>query len=92
VMGSDQAANVLGQVKIEQAKTEGVDVAKKVAEIKQSISESYEREGSAYYSTSRLWDDGIINPLDTRQILGRCLESVQFGDWSHTHGFGLFRM
>ena len=79
VMGGEQAASVLAQVKNDDS-------------LKNSIRETYEKEGSPFYATARLWDDGIISPLKTRDILGRCLAVCQFGDDSHDHGFGLFRM
>ncbi|MBL6988746.1 MAG: methylcrotonoyl-CoA carboxylase [Bacteriovoracaceae bacterium] len=93
VMGGPQAADVLGQVKVEQLAKEGKHLSKEeVEEIRRPIVERYELEGSPYFSSARLWDDGVINPLDTRKILGLCLESIQFGSPSHDRGFGVFRM
>jgi acetyl-CoA carboxylase carboxyltransferase component len=71
VMGGEQAANVLYTVKQDQLAALGkaqMDQAEGDA-FKAPILEKYEREGSPYYSTARLWDDGVIDPLDTRQVL-----------------------
>ena len=93
VMGGHQAARVLSQVKVEQLKAQGKTLSdKEIADLERPILESYEREGSPYYSTARMWDDGIISPLETRKILGMSLEAIRHGSWSHQHGFGLFRM
>lgn len=76
VMGGEQAAMVLS----------------KVGNVNEDeIRKKYEEEGSAYYSTARLWDDGIINPLDTRKILGICLELSSNLPKEETK-FGVFRM
>ena len=70
VMGGEQAANVLLTVKEAQLKARGKELPKQEAEeTKAEIMEKYEREGSPYYSTARLWDDGIIDPVDTRKII-----------------------
>lgn len=70
VMGGEQAAQVLSTVKKEQLEASGKKISKAdIQKIQQPILEKYETEGSAYYSTSRLWDDGIIDPADTRRIL-----------------------
>jgi len=93
VMGGEQAAFVLSQIKIEQREKMGETLTKKEAEkIRAPILANYENEGSPYYATARLWDDGIIDPRDTREILCQCLESAQFGNWDTADGFGLFRM
>jgi acetyl-CoA carboxylase carboxyltransferase component len=93
VMGGYQASKVLSQVKVEQAKAQGrVMTGKETADLERPIQETYDREGSPYYSTARIWDDGIISPLETRKVLGQCLEAVRFGKWGNGHGFGLFRM
>ena len=89
-MGGKQAAQVLSQVK--QAQTAPKKLSKKeIKTIEDPIIKTYEKEGSAYFSTARLWDDGIINPVDTRKILRFCLETCQFGKISHENGFGIFR-
>jgi acetyl-CoA carboxylase carboxyltransferase component len=70
VMGGEQAAQVLSTVKKDQMKAAGKSLSEEeIRKIEQPILEKYEREGSAYFSTSRLWDDGIIDPADTRKIL-----------------------
>jgi acetyl-CoA carboxylase carboxyltransferase component len=74
VMGGQQAASVLAQVKIDQMEAMGkkVDEAE-IEAMKAEILAKYEQEGSAYYSTSRLWDDGIIEPLQTRQVVAMAI-------------------
>jgi acetyl-CoA carboxylase carboxyltransferase component len=69
-MGGEQAAKVLSSVKKDQLEATGKTMTKEEVEnIEKPILEKYEHEGSAYFSTSRLWDDGIIDPADTRRIL-----------------------
>lgn len=69
-MGGAQAARVLSTVKKDQLEASGKSMTEEeIAHIEKPILEKYEHEGSAYYSTSRLWDDGIIDPADTRRIL-----------------------
>jgi 3-methylcrotonyl-CoA carboxylase beta subunit len=93
VMGGEQAASVLTQVK--QAQTAGRGgkgmTASEVADMKRPILEKYEREGSPYYSTARLWDDGVIDPADTRNVLGLALAATLHAPVEETR-FGLFRM
>ncbi|WKN42015.1 carboxyl transferase domain-containing protein [Tunicatimonas pelagia] len=70
VMGGEQAANVLLTVKEAQLKARGKEVpTEEFDRLKSEIMDKYEQEGSPYYSTARLWDDGIIDPLDTRRIV-----------------------
>ncbi len=70
VMGGEQAADVLSTIKKDQSQASGKTLSEKeLEEIRTPILEKYEEEGSAWYSTSRLWDDGIIDPVDTRRIL-----------------------
>src|SRR5688500_9809496 len=70
VMGGEQAASVLSTVKRDQLAREGRSLSDADdARIRQPILEKYEREGSPYYSTARLWDDGILDPLHTRDAL-----------------------
>jgi len=70
VMGGEQAARVLSTVKKDQLEATGKSITEdEIENIENPILEKYEHEGSAYYSTSRLWDDGIIDPADTRRIL-----------------------
>ena len=71
IMGAEQAANTLADVKIRQLEREGKKPSdEQVEDIRQPVLESFEREASAYYATSHLWDDGIIDPADTRNALG----------------------
>src|SRR5207248_4050430 len=70
VMGGEQAANVLLTVKLDQLRARGETMtAEEQADLKAPILETYEREGSPYFSSARLWDDGVIDPVDTRTVL-----------------------
>jgi acetyl-CoA carboxylase carboxyltransferase component len=61
------------------------------AAFKQPILDRYEREGSPYYATARLWDDGILDPAETRQVLGLALSACLNAPVESTH-FGILRM
>jgi 3-methylcrotonyl-CoA carboxylase beta subunit len=77
VMGGEQAAGVLSQVKADQLQAEGQELsAEDKAAIESPILEKYEREGHPYYSTARLWDDGVLDPLDTRRALALGLSAA----------------
>ncbi|WP_338424605.1 acyl-CoA carboxylase subunit beta [Sphingopyxis kveilinensis] len=77
VMGAEQAANVLTDLKLKQIARDGrTPDAKEIEAIRAPILENYEREQSAYYATSELWDDGIIDPLDTRNALGIAISAA----------------
>jgi len=93
VMGGEQAANVLLTVKQDQLEREGKPAMtpEEAEEFKRPILEKYETEGNPYYSTARLWDDGVIDPADTRQVLGLAL-SVVLNAPKEEGGFGVFRM
>ncbi len=93
VMGGEQAANVLLTVKQDQLAREGKPqlTSAEADEFKRPILEKYENEGNPYHSTARLWDDGVIDPADTRQILGLAL-SVVLNAPREEGGFGVFRM
>jgi acetyl-CoA carboxylase carboxyltransferase component len=92
VMGAQQAASVLTTVKREQLEREGKTFsADEEAAIRQPILDKYEHEGSPYYSTARLWDDGIIDPVETRQVLALGL-SAAFNAPVPPPKFGVFRM
>jgi acetyl-CoA carboxylase carboxyltransferase component len=93
VMGGEQAANVLATIKQDQlARTnEAAMTAEQVAGFKQPILDKYEREGNPYYSTARLWDDGILDPLETRRVLGLALSACLNAPVEETR-FGVFRM
>lgn len=88
VMGGEQAASVLTEVKA-QARP---DWSKEEKEsFKQSIQEDYERQGHPYYASARLWDDGVIDPADTRRVLGLSLSACLNKTIEDTQ-FGVFRM
>ena len=92
VMGAEQAAGVLVQVKHEQAARAGQSCsAEDEAKLKQPILEQYERQGHPYYSSARLWDDGVIDPAQTRDILGLALSASLNAPIEPTT-FGVFRM
>lgn len=92
VMGGEQAANVLSQVKREQLEAKGMKLSPAdIAKIQDPIREQYEREGSPYFSTARLWDDGIIQPWKTRQTLALALSTSMNAPIPATE-FGVFRM
>jgi 3-methylcrotonyl-CoA carboxylase beta subunit len=91
-MGGEQAANVLLTVKKAALELEGKKMTKKEEEaLKAPILAKYEKEGSSYYATARLWDDGIIEPLDTRKAFGLAL-SMSLNRHIPEHQFGVFRM
>ncbi|GAB3579763.1 carboxyl transferase domain-containing protein [Leifsonia lichenia] len=92
VMGGAQASSVLATVKREQLEGRGEEwSAEAEAEFKAPIAEQYEQQGSPYYSTARLWDDGVIDPADTRTLLGLALDVCSRTPLPDT-AFGLFRM
>src|SRR5512133_2537090 len=93
VMGGEQAANVLLTIKQDQLAREGKPpmVQEEADEFKRPILEKYENEGNPYHSTARLWDDGVIDPTDTRQVLGLAL-SVVLNSPVEENNFGVFRM
>mgnify|MGYP000341901060 CR=1 FL=1 len=93
VMGGEQAANVLLTVKRDQLAREGqADMsAEAQAAFRQPILDKYEREGSPYYSTARLWDDGILDPAQTRRVLGLALAVCARTGGEGTQ-YGVFRM
>lgn len=92
VMGGEQAAGVLAQVKQEQSERAGKRLGDdEVAAIKQPILEQYERQGHPYYSSARLWDDGVIDPAQTREVLALALSAALNAPIEPTR-FGVFRM
>ena len=92
VMGGEQAANVLLTVKRDQLATKGQSMTSDEEEaFKAPTLAKYSEEGSAYYATARLWDDGIIHPSDTRRVLALALSAVRQGPPAET-SFGIFRM
>ncbi|GBN81738.1 Methylcrotonoyl-CoA carboxylase beta chain, mitochondrial, partial [Araneus ventricosus] len=92
VMGGEQAANVLAQITRDQRKREGKPWSEEEEKaLKQPIIERFEEEGHPYYSSARLWDDGIIDPRDTRRVLGLSLSAALNSKIQDTE-FGVFRM
>ena len=92
VMGADQAANVLTDIKLRQLARDGRKLsAGEIAAIRDPVLEDYRRESSAYYSTSEIWDDGILDPTDTRNALGIAL-SAALNAPIEAPRYGVFRM
>ncbi|WP_163541569.1 carboxyl transferase domain-containing protein [Occultella kanbiaonis] len=92
VMGGEQAASVLATVRRDGIAARGGEwPAEQEAEFVAGIHEQYERQGSPYYSTARLWDDGIIDPLDTRRVLGMGLAAAANAPIPEPR-YGIFRM
>lgn len=93
VMGGEQAAGVLATVRQDGLKAKGQApmTPEQEAQFKQPILDKYEEEGSAYYSTARLWDDGVIEPHKTRDILGAAIKASKQAPIEETK-FGVFRM
>ncbi|HXY38876.1 MAG TPA: carboxyl transferase domain-containing protein [Vicinamibacteria bacterium] len=91
VMGGEQAASVLTQVKQEQRARQGRPMSEReVEDLRAPILAKYEEEGSPYYSTARLWDDGIIPPQDTRTVLALGISAALNAPIPATK-FGVFR-
>ncbi|MFO1519011.1 MAG: carboxyl transferase domain-containing protein [bacterium] len=93
VMGGEQASNVLLTVKQDQMRSEGKKAMseKEAAEFKAPTLEKYEKESSAYFSTARIWDDGIIDPVDTRKVLALGI-ATSLNAPLKDQAFGVFRM
>jgi len=92
VMGGDQAADVLATVKKDQLKADGKEMtSEEWDEIRKPILEKYEKEGHPYYASARLWDDGVISPVDTRLVLAEALKAVSNAPIPD-HSFPVFRM
>jgi len=92
VMGGEQAAQVLAQVKSEKMQRDGKiwdDTEKNI--FMQNIRDQYDQQGNPFYASARLWDDGVIQPIETRQVLGRSLEIISNAVIKETK-FGVFRM
>jgi 3-methylcrotonyl-CoA carboxylase beta subunit len=91
-MGGEQAASVLATVKRDGIEAKGGQwSADEEAAFKAPIQEQYEVQGHPYYATARIWDDGIIDPADTRRVLGLALEASLSAPIERTP-FGVFRM
>src|SRR6185503_16218856 len=92
VMGGEQAATVLATVRRDAIEAKGGRwSAEDEAAFRAPIREQYEREGHPYHASARLWDDGIVDPADTRRVLGLALSASQNAAAEATR-FGVFRM
>lgn len=92
VMGGEQAAGVLAQVKRDQKERAGETWStEEEAAFKQPVIDTYEKQGHPYYASARLWDDGVIDPADTRRVLGLSLSAALNKPIEDTQ-FGIFRM
>jgi 3-methylcrotonyl-CoA carboxylase beta subunit len=88
-MGGEQAASVLATVRRDQLGDEWS--AEEEEAFKRPIRQQYEDQGNPYYSTARLWDDGVIDPMDTRTVLGLALSAAANAPLDPV-GYGVFRM
>ncbi|MGH6980940.1 MAG: carboxyl transferase domain-containing protein, partial [Stellaceae bacterium] len=92
VMGGEQAASVLAQVRRDSFAARGETwPAEHEEAFKAPIREQYERQGHPYYASARLWDDGVIDPAETRRVLALCLSASLNAPIDKTE-FGVFRM
>ncbi|PWB79878.1 MAG: methylcrotonoyl-CoA carboxylase, partial [Methylocystaceae bacterium] len=92
VMGGAQAADVLTRVRRDSYEARGMSWSKEDHDAYEAtIRERYERQGHPYYASARLWDDGVIDPADTRRVLALSLSAAMNAPIDETH-FGLFRM
>ncbi|MFQ1952943.1 carboxyl transferase domain-containing protein [Aeromonas veronii] len=92
VMGGEQAAGVLVQVRRDKLTAEGKDLSEQeAAAIRAPVIEQYERQGHPYYASARLWDDGVIDPAQSRTVLALALAACQ-GARIETEQYGIFRM
>ncbi|MEC4018086.1 carboxyl transferase domain-containing protein [Streptomyces sp. H27-D2] len=97
VMGGEQAAAVLATVKRDQSEGRGEQWSSADEDaFRAPIREQYESQGNAYYATARLWDDGVIDPMETRTVLGLALTACANAPLPHKDpaapGYGVFRM
>jgi 3-methylcrotonyl-CoA carboxylase beta subunit len=93
VMGGEQASLVLSSVRRQSFESQGKAwTAQEEERYKDEIRERYDRQSHAYYASARLWDDGVIDPLDTRRVLGLSLEMVSRAPLPPETPFGIFRM
>lgn len=92
VMGGEQAANVLLTVKLDQLASRGQALSPEEQDaFRAPLLAKYAEESSAYYSSARLWDDGVIDPVDTQRVLALALEACRCAPPAPTR-FGVFRM
>ena len=91
-MGGEQAASVLATVRRDSLKARGENWSDKDEQnFRNDIESQYEDQGNPYYATARLWDDGIIDPVDTRRILALAISSALNAPWDD-QPTGIFRM
>ncbi len=92
VMGGEQAASVLATVRRDQVEAAGGQWSEDEEEaLKAPVRDQYEQQGNPYYATARLWDDGIIDPADTRRVVGLALSAAANAPLGDV-GYGVFRM
>lgn len=92
VMGGEQAASVLATVRRDNIEAEGESWSEEEeAAFRQPILDQYEHQGHPYYASARIWDDGIIDPADSRMVLGLSLSAALNAPVEKTR-FGVFRM
>jgi 3-methylcrotonyl-CoA carboxylase beta subunit len=93
VMGGEQAALVLSTVKRDGLEARGDEwPASEQAEFEDEIRSQYEAQGNPYYASARLWDDGVIDPVNTRQVLSLALAAAMNRPRDAEQPFGIFRM
>jgi 3-methylcrotonyl-CoA carboxylase beta subunit len=92
-MGGEQAANVLATVRRDGLEARGSTWPEPEQEaFVEGIRQQYEYQGNPYYATARLWDDGVIDPLDTRRVLALALATTARGPAPEPERYGIFRM
>ncbi|MDG2396394.1 MAG: carboxyl transferase domain-containing protein [Flavobacteriaceae bacterium] len=92
VMGSEQLAGVMEIIRKASAKSLGLEInQKKEEKIKKNLIKEVEKSASAYYSTDKIWDDGIIDPRETRNYFGFCLAIIYNQEIKGTQGYGIWR-
>ena len=89
LMGPDQLVGVLNMIQSQFNKNSDPD---KVAAIQEKMKAQIETESKAWYGSAKLWDDGVIDPRDTRHVLGICLSVVNHAGIKGSDSFGVFRM
>jgi 3-methylcrotonyl-CoA carboxylase beta subunit len=93
VMGGDQAALVLSTVKEDGLKLRGEEWPEnEKADYEDMIRAQYENQGNPLYASGRLWDDGVIDPVDTRRVLAHGLSAAMNHPQPPESSFGIFRM
>jgi 3-methylcrotonyl-CoA carboxylase beta subunit len=93
VMGGEQAALVLSTVKRDAMESRGDEWSEESqSNYEAEIREQYELQGSPYYASARLWDDGVIDPTDTRKVLSLALSAAMNRPRDDESPFGIFRM